>query len=447
MLALCACKADIETFEFRGDEHLCVNGIINNLNAENHIYCSFLSCNKRTIISKADIRIYVNGNLAETVSNGDGQGKFQIKSKFKAGDHVRLEVSAAEATVWAEVDVPLPVEITQLDTIMTKTTFENWDDDAMPEDIYRVKASIKTPYPDGGYYRLVAGGEADNVYGWAETDYVSNYWDSIPDYNKLCDSICHDRINCPVEIKEDMALTDGKGFVESDDADFLGFTPLYFNNYSLFTGEYFNGDSYTLQFYLQPWFCVCPLVFPSGDYSQDGFSYYDLKYGKKSWLKDKYYRLAGYSSYENENYRDYDELTWNNFLNEFYPDINEDELDELYIDKLTSEYHEWYQDCCYQYVEKTNYIFAKSSDPSMFCQVISISKEEYLYLRARSNQFDTDFYSPLTEPITMPSNIHGGLGVFFIENATEKTVKIPASTLIGASWNYNDRHWVSVPRG
>ena len=56
------------------------------------------------------------------------------------------------------------------------------------------------------------------------------------------------------------------------------------------------------------------------------------------------------------------------------------------------------------------------------CHLIAISKEEYNYLKGLSMRMDIDMDEPLFfEPNIIPGNIHGGTGVFAIENwNTEK---------------------------
>lgn len=64
---------------------------------------------------------------------------------------------------------------------------------------------------------------------------------------------------------------------------------------------------------------------------------------------------------------------------------------------------------------------------SLSVRVLSISKEEYLYLKGLNCMDDDDYDTTLMEPVSLPSNVQGGLGFVGVSASAEVNMEFPES--------------------
>ncbi|MCQ2974799.1 MAG: DUF4249 domain-containing protein [Bacteroidales bacterium] len=377
-----SCEETIEELDFSDESKMFVYGILNNYDSVNYVFCYSVRNNKLTSIEDAQINLYINGVLSETTDNcvHDSNNKvvyYKILSKFNSGDKVRIEVSSPSinSSVWAESEVPQPIDITQVDTLQS---FIPYDDYFISH--YKVNLNLYSPEKIGNY-RINSGLEMNFCLGYANID--ENTMEIISER----DSIVIVKYNS-VKIKDDLALTDGKGFVQNEDDDAIGMDVYYYNHFRIIPGTYFNNNQYNVSYYVKI----------DGYWSYDPILKSAYQYGgEASWQKNRYWRYIYKSVYIEDEY----------FGGYYYDDI-------------------------------TNYVlYKKEYTYNIFYQVFSMSDEEYTYLRNRSNQIDIDWSaSELVEPISLKGNINGGLGIFAIENVTEGKIQIPILDPIPSSFLY-----------
>ncbi len=377
-MALTACEEVIDEIDFSHDKQLAVFGILNTTGTDNKIICYYKNADRIEEVTDAKIKIYINGQLSETADkyeqiDGESFSYYQLKSKFNPGDKVRMELTSASAnsSVWAETEVPMPVEVAGFDTLRTVTSLYNQD----AWEYYRIALQLKNNADKPAHCRLLAGHQMDEICGIASADDYT--YEKIMDYP---DSIASCR-NVSLEVKEDPALTDGKGYVPVEDDDFISMETYYYNHYRMVGSQYFNNGAYTVSFYVRPqdWW-KNPVWTAYGKYN-----------GDQEWLKNRKYR----------------EL-WNY--------LDDDGEDEYYFDE------EGYPHLIHK---PRIFLYEKNHEESIYYQIFAMSDEEYMYLHGRSNQIDLDWSeSSFAEPVVLKSNINGGLGIFAIETVTEGSIKL-----------------------
>ncbi len=353
-----SCEKTIEELDFSDQKEIYVRAILNNgPSADNKISCYRLYQKKVTTLDDATIKIYINGELSEVVSNekpNSNNPDYPIKSTFRPGDKVRMELTSPKGEVWAETVVPEPIDIISADTLKTTAAF---DKDIDPMLCYKVMLDMKAN-GNPGNYRIMAGYKTETIGTKIYYDF-SRYDIAFQRDTVLIDSLPN------MNIKDDAALTDGKGYVEKDD-EMLEMDVEYINHYQLISGSYFNGGRYKVSFYVEPMPWYINSLWGRG-YTQGG-SY--------PFVKGHIYR----------------------------------HLDEKI--EIDGRIHE----CI---------VINKSYNEYIQYQLFSISDEEHTYLRGRSNQIDIDYSdSQFVEPVILKGNIHGGLGIFAIESVTEGEIKL-----------------------
>ncbi len=390
-IAFTACEEVIDEIDFSNDKQLAVFGILNTAGTDNKIYCYYKNADKVEALSDAVVKIYINGELKETVSDNEcnvnlNQYSYRLNSKFNPGDKVRLEVSSASAnsSVWAETEVPMPVEVSGFDTLRTVTSLYNQE----AEEYYRIALQLKNNADKPVNCRLLAGHQMDEICGLVSADYHT--YEKLFDYP---DSIATNR-NVSLEVKEDPALTDGKGYVPVEDDEFISMETYYYNHYRMVGSQYFKNGAYTVSFYVRPQDWWDNPMWGKG---------YGSYYGDQEWLYKRKFR----------------EL-WNY--------LDDDGEDEYYFDE------EGYPHLIYK---PRIILYEKNHEESIYYQIFAMSDEEYMYLHGRSNQIDLDWSeSSFVEPVVLKSNINGGLGIFAIETVTEGTIKLKTPIRTVGDINY-----------
>lgn len=378
-MALTACEEVIDEIDFSHDKQLTVFGILNTAGTDNKINCYYKNAGRIEEVTDAKIKIYINGQLSETADkyeqiDGEKFSFYRINSKFNPGDKVRMELTSASAnsSVWAETEVPMPVEVAGFDTLRTVTSLYNQD----AEEYYKIALRLKNNSDKPAHCRLLAGHQIVEIGGIAAVD--ARTYEKVKDYP---DSILT-HSNVSLEVKEDPALTNGKGYVPVDDSEFISMETYYYNHFRMVGSQYFKNGAYTVSFYVRPqdWW--------DNPMWGKGYSSY---YGDQEWLyKRKFRRIYNYAEDEWE--------------------------DEYYIDD------EGYP----HLIPRPNiFLYEKEHVENISYQIFAISDEEFQYLNGRSNQIDLDWSeSSFVEPVVLKSNINGGLGIFAIETVTEGTIKL-----------------------
>jgi len=391
--ALASCENMIEELEFSDDNKLAVFAIMNTASTDNRIFVYYQDNGKLTPVKNAQINLYLNGELAETVTeyhdapsqnNGywdydygynyndktestDKIANYVAKTTFRPGDKVKIEVSSSSynAKVWAETVVPMPVEISDVDTSAVMIDLDN---DSNSELYYKTSMRLKSTQNTPGNYRLLAGFCIEEIAGIATID--GNTYEKIEDLRDTTATYS----NISLEVKDDIALTDGKGYIQKENDDELfSMDTYYFNHYRIVAGSYFNAGEYTVSYYVEP----------------------------TNWWSSPLWG-RGYGS--NNNVEWLRGLKIHN-LSELDPPLPEN----------------WWENP----IQPTHIMYEKEHNEYVYYKAFAISDEEYQYLRGRSNQIDLEWAgNDFVEPVVLKGNINGGLGIFAIEAVTEGRIKL-----------------------
>ncbi|MCQ2253159.1 MAG: DUF4249 domain-containing protein [Bacteroidales bacterium] len=379
-LALAACENVIDEIDLSNDRQIAIMGILNTAQNPNKLYCYYMDGYKISPMVDAQVNVYINGQLSESVNKYEGTNDdmydlvyYPIKSNFSPGDKVRLEVSSASAgsSVWAETEVPMPVEVAGFDTLRVITSLYNKE----ASEYYKIALKMKTSADYPVNCRLMAGFQIDEIGGIASADYHT--YEKLIDYP---DSITSCK-NVSLEVREDPALTDGKGYVPVEGDDLITMDTYYYNHYRMVGSQYFNSGAYNVSFYVEPmeW------------YGTPIWNSYSLYNGGQEWLMNrKYVELYDYLD-DDGDYDDYND--------------EEESPDLIYKPRII--------------------LYEKDHNEYLYYQIFAMTDDEYMYLHARSNQHDLNWdESPFVEPVVLKGNINGGLGIFAIETLTEGTIKL-----------------------
>ncbi len=127
---LAACTNDIEILPNDESQKLIVNALINANKTNNAIFLALSGYHEPQVVKNGIIHLYINNVLSETISectyrpNNDSpldyQNYFyQISSRFKTGDQVRIEVETKDGKYKANAEATVyePIEIIKADTI------------------------------------------------------------------------------------------------------------------------------------------------------------------------------------------------------------------------------------------------------------------------------------------------------------------------------------------
>lgn len=79
----------------------------------------------------------------------------------------------------------------------------------------------------------------------------------------------------------------------------------------------------------------------------------------------------------------------------------------------------------YKINDLPGYDYVRSSQQSITVRLLSLTEDEYRYLKALNYLEDEDYDETLMEPVCLPSNVTGGLGFVGVCSETKVTIKIP----------------------
>lgn len=354
------CKKDIDWLDFSDQNQLCINAVLSDYKSVNIIYCYQIQNNRFQIVKDVVIDLYVNGQHAETITHSQQDNHHYVsRIKFQPGDVVRLEARSeqCQASAWAEETVPMPVEIVSIDTATVSTKFADY---YQAEDYYHVHLGLHQPSTRPDFYRILSGLGFKYSYGYYLVDNLTD------DILAEGDTVIYVS-SSKVKFKDDIALTDGKGYEPNEDHDVLGLNITYKNHYCIFSGSYFNAGNYMLSYYI------------------------DNKINKTEPL------------WANTNFTYKSKDSW------------------LYGRKFHTKYHSQYTSLLYYLKERESFLNYR---------VLSLSQNEYHYLKGLSAQKDIDDQEPpFLEPVILPQNIHGALGLFTLQSSTTGAFPIPESEL------------------
>lgn len=373
-IILSGCMEDLEELDFSKDDDMFVYAILSGSEGDNSIYVSRLENLEPVAVYDAIVEIYINGKLSETcpcISMDDDEnvfvsvrnaGEYWSTSTFQPGDKVTLKVSSQKAgkSVWAECVVPKPAKVSSTDTLKIKDK----NNDGYVTDFYKTTLNIEAP--DGGEYCYRLESMTESSYKVHRLFYYTFFYcdKNQIDYHEIAmedDTVIVDR-DRSVVIKDDLALTDGRGSLDDEhDEQLLSFESIHTNKYAIFSGEYFRGGRYSLSYETE-----LPGLY-SGVWAYGSDWCHTPGYEGKACRHDYTYRFGGGSIYDHE---------------------------YLMVDGGVTK--------------------------SIVYNVKTITREEYQYLRSRNDADDLDWSDvPFAEPVIVRGNINGGFGIFGIETSTE----------------------------
>ena len=398
-MALPACENDIDAEIENMEGVLCLNAVLQTGADTNFVHISRTSRTSPTAVSDAVVKLYVNDNLVETVTNCfsvtyrniytheifDDEmgwinveedelrtdtvwGTYMLKTKFNVGDVVRVEVESGRQHVWAEDVGPRKIENPTISYTYTDNSYGygrdrvaldvSFNDVSGGADFYRMSI-YSDYYRDNRYFMWVNPYEInifqkDSIIDYARKNYKTPVFKnetetSIDAYyleNQRSDTYCsgfeeYSYRGCLIlsEGEAQSASTD-----EDDDSSYDLLTSDVKNTYRVFSDHLFSNSTANLRVSVQ-----CPFEIP-----------------------DHINR-------------------WND------PDFTEEEKD------MTGDFYNW----------------------RLKVNLQSLSEQQYYYLRAL-NAITSPFYdetSSLSGAMKLPSNVRGGSGNFSV--MTQTTVEVP----------------------
>lgn len=341
-----SCENEIGDLNLESTPTLIVNAILNGQRDDNAVHLYLTGTYETTCISNGVVKLYINGQQAETVTavydpyrEWNKRYYYPIKSQFKAGDVVRLEAETQDGLyqAWGETRVPASLQSTGVDTlsVLKKPYF----DSSFYAPYYQLKLHLQEQSGEAEqYFRLLAGICCTKNYTLTMTEWQRYPGESGGEYVTITKDTTIVDESYQLITREDLALNDGKPQVSDD---YIGIIPEIQNHFLIFNNQYFNKGQYTMTI-------STPKVDTRNTPPSD-------------W---------GFGISPNE-------VRLNNA-------------------RLEIVYH-----------------------------LIAISKEEYHYLKGLSLRMDIDTDDPFSiAPHIIPGNIHGGTGIFAIENWNTMTLEL-----------------------
>ena len=399
-MALPACENDIDAEIENMDGVLCLNAVLQTGADTNFVHISRTSRTSPTAVRDAVVKLYINDNLVETVTDcfqhtysaiytqelydddlgwitveemktkiDTVWGSYLLKTKFNVGDVVRVDVTSGGQHVWAEDVAPRKIE----NPIVTYTYTDNaygygrdrvaldvsFDDISGGADYYRMSI-YSDYYRNNRYFVRVDPYEINIFQKDSIIDYVRRNYKTPVFKNETETSIdayylqnqrpgfFHRSGYEEYSYRGCLILSEGEGqsasTEEDDDGDFDMLMSDVKNTYRVFSDHLFSNSTANLHVSV-----LCPYEIPDNI---------------------------------NRSYND---------------DFTEEELD------LTGEFYNW----------------------RLKVNLQSLSEQQYYYLRAL-NAITSPFYdetSNLSGAMKLPSNVHGGSGNFSV--MTQTTVEVP----------------------
>ena len=307
-----ACENEIPFNIKNNPPKLIINALLNSDNDENYVSLSLTGRDSITLVKEAQVNLYVNGDLKEQQTETNETLAYVLKSKFKPGDKVKIEVQTNDGKyhAWAEDIVPYPIEIEQVDT-MSYIEGE-WEWDYYTNKYMRFKTTFTDNSSDKNYYRLAVLRE-DTIYGTIV-------------YSDI-DTMLISKRSTYLYTNEDIVLNGGR--IPIDDENSL--VNQAENEFCVFDDSYLNGR-YTMTV----------------------------------------------SSY----------------------------IADHYIPSLLKN---------------------KRISTTLKVCLISITEAEYYYLRALNLYYSNNYEEYLSQPISFPGNVHGGIGIVGFEAGNSQAIRLPDS--------------------
>ncbi len=231
-LFLASCEKEISFNDKNKKTLLVINALLDATKSENCIYLNLTGSNQSVEVKDAIVNIYINGVLKETANYkedteyGRGNHFYSVTSSFNPEDKIEVEAITQDGKYHAnaQVNVPIPISITHIDTT---TVIKNNEFDNQPIKYLRFKITFKDRPNENNFYRLAIERKDTWKSSSAQQETIKT------EYN-------YDIIN-----KEDVVLTDGNpSYVEDDDlSDLFGQAK---NIYSVFDDSRFKNKEYTM---------------------------------------------------------------------------------------------------------------------------------------------------------------------------------------------------------
>lgn len=247
---LAACTNDIEILPNDESQKLIVNALINANKTNNAIFLALSGYHEPQVVKNGIIHLYINNVLSETISectyrpNNDSpldyQNYFyQISSRFKTGDQVRIEVETKDGKYKANAEATVyePIEIIKADTIESNHSLSETSESLWIYQATKWKIKLQTPTTNHSqYYRV----NIKQTYTYRLTNRktlqdstaISTQWECSGYY--------------------DTALMDGKPGTPNNSDPIINFIPTINNYYNVFNDAYFTNNQYTMT--LDSWY-------------------------------------------------------------------------------------------------------------------------------------------------------------------------------------------------
>ena len=247
---LAACTNDIEILPNDESQKLIVNALINANKTNNAIFLALSGYHEPQVVKNGIIHLYINNVLSETISectyrpNNDSpldyQNYFyQINSRFKTGDQVRIEVETKDGKYKANAEATVyePIEIIKADTIESNHSLSETSESLWIYQATKWKIKLQTPTTNHSqYYRVnikqTYTYHLTNRKTLQDSTAISTQWECSGYY--------------------DTALMDGKPGTPNNSDPIINFIPTINNYYNVFNDAYFTNNQYTMT--LDSWY-------------------------------------------------------------------------------------------------------------------------------------------------------------------------------------------------
>lgn len=211
---------------------LIMNALLEAEKDENEIILGLTGRNKVEYMTDATINVYLNGDLKEQVTSwvdptlGEKTSIYKTKLKFVPDDIIKLEAKTNDGKhhIWAEVVVPHPVQIENIDTMTVEKKT-----DYMHAICLRLNTTFTVNNPKRSFYRLSHERYTSYI---GKSPFTGN--DTV---------VYRSNLENPI-VNEDVVLTDGRPSTNEDDI-----LPSIQNRYAVFDNSRING-SYTMLTYI-----------------------------------------------------------------------------------------------------------------------------------------------------------------------------------------------------
>lgn len=153
---LSSCKEDIELNLESTVGVLCVNGFLYADCDSNVVLVTETGTASPREISNADVKMFINGTLAEEKTSADSAGRYILRKKFFPGDIVKIEVDYGGKIAYREAQVPEFVNDFDAEVTLErqKTYYNSEWADFDTEDMYQIDIKFTDVSAGKNYYRL-----------------------------------------------------------------------------------------------------------------------------------------------------------------------------------------------------------------------------------------------------------------------------------------------------